>query len=92
VRVKVAPAVTVSTAPPAGTVAGTEQPILAGAPVQVQQQGPDLTWTTAATAAVAADGSFSVPVQLPAGAVYRVVVTPGQGYSPAATSPLTASG
>ena len=92
VRVKVAPAVTLSTAAPAGTVAGTEQPILAGAPVQVQLQGPGLTWTTAATGAVAADGSFSVPVQLPAGAVYRVVVTPGQGYAPAATAPLTASG
>jgi SpoIID/LytB domain protein len=92
VRVKVTPIVQLASAPVAGTVGGTELPILPGSPVQVQQQGLDLKWTTIATGAVAADGSFSVPVQLPAGIVYRVVVAPGHGYSPGSTLPLTAPG
>jgi stage II sporulation protein D len=92
VRVKVTPVVTLAATPTPGTVAGTELPILAGAPVQVQQQGLDLKWTTVATGTVAPDGSFSVPVQLAPGSTYRVVVAPGHGYSPGATPPLTAAG
>jgi len=91
VRIKVAPAVQLSTTPTPGAVSGAEQPVLAAAPVTVQQQAPDGTWTTLATGAVAADGSFSVPVQLAAGSTYRVVVAPGQGWA-AATAPLTAVG
>ena len=92
VRVKVTPAVTLATAATPGTVAGTELPILAGAPVQVQQQSLDLTWTTIATGTAASDGSFSVPVQLAPGSTYRVVVAPGHGYSPGVTPPWTATG
>ena len=39
-----------------------------------------------------ADGNFSVPVALPAGATYEVVVTPGTGYAPGATAPQVATG
>jgi hypothetical protein len=70
-------------------VQGTELPLLPGAPVQVQQQNPDLTWTLAAEGTVNADGTFAVPVVLPTGAMYRVVVTPGHGYSPATTASQT---
>lgn len=92
VRVKVTPVVTLGATPTAGTVTGAEQPILAGAPVQVEQQGLDLTWTTVATGTVAPDGSFSVPAPLASGSSYRVVVTPGHGYSPGATAPAIATG
>ena len=92
VRVKVTPVVSLAATPTVGTVAGIEQPILAGAPVQVQQQSLDLTWTTVATGTVAPDGSFSVPASLVPGSTYRVVVAPGHGYSPGATTPSIAAG
>ena len=64
------------------------QPLLPDAPVEVQQQNPDLTtWTTVAVATVAADGTFSLPVQLTAGATYRVAVIPASGFAPGTTSP-----
>jgi SpoIID/LytB domain protein len=92
VRVKVTPAVTLTTTTTPGTVAGTELPVLAGAPVQVQQQGLDLNWTTIATGTTGLDGSFSVPVSLATGSTYRVVVAPGNGYSPGATAQWIAAG
>jgi stage II sporulation protein D len=92
VRVKVTPAVTLTTTTTPGTVAGTELPIFAGAPVQVQQQGLDLDWTTIATGTTGLDGSFSVPVSLATGSTYRVVVAPGNGYSPGATAQWIAAG
>jgi hypothetical protein len=82
VRIRVAPLVQVSSFTTT-LVAGTVQPVLPAAPVEVQQQNADLTtWTVVATGAVAADGSFSVPVQLIAGGTYRVSVAPGAGYAP----------
>ena len=66
---------------------GTEAPLLPDAPVQVQAQNADLTWTLLAQGTVAADGTFSVPVTVPPGATVRVVVTPGRGYAPATTAP-----
>jgi hypothetical protein len=63
------------------------QPLLAGAPVQVQLQNADLTWTPLADATVNADGTFSVPVSLPPGSIYRIVMTPPSGYAPATTLP-----
>jgi stage II sporulation protein D len=82
VRIRVAPLVQVSSFTTT-LVAGTVQPVLPAAPVEVQQQNADLTtWTVVATGAVAADGSFSVPVQLTAGGTYRVSVAPGAGYAP----------
>ena len=59
------------------------QPLLPDAPVEVQQQNADLTtWTTVAVATVAADGTFSLPVQLTAGATYRVSRAPAAGFAP----------
>jgi stage II sporulation protein D len=88
VRIKVTPLVHI-TAVSATQVEGNEQPLLPDAPVQVQVQNPDLTWALVAEGTVNADGTFVVPASLPAGSVYRVVVTPGRGYAPATTSPLT---
>ena len=89
VRVQVAPAIQLA-APAAGQVAGAEQPVLPGAPVQVQTQNADQTWTAVATGIVNADGTFTVPVTIPAGTTYRIVVTPGLGYAPGTTAPQVA--
>jgi hypothetical protein len=70
-------------------VSGTVQPLLPAAPLVVQTQNPDLTWTDVATGTVNADGTFSVPVQIVSGSVYRLVVTPGGGYAPATTPAQT---
>jgi hypothetical protein len=87
VRIKVAPAVTLSSFS-STQVTGSVQPLLPDAPVEVQQQNPDLTtWTTVAVATIAADGTFSLPVQLTAGATYRVSVVPASGFAPGTTSP-----
>jgi hypothetical protein len=88
VRIRVAPLVRI-VAVNAGQVQGDEQPLLPDAPVQVQVQNPDLTWTVAAEGTVNADGTFTVPVTLPPGSLYRIVVTPGRGYAPATTTPQT---
>jgi stage II sporulation protein D len=86
VRIRVTPLVTV-TGFSSTQVQGTVQPLLPDAPVQVQQQAPDLTWTDVATGVVNPDGTFSIPVQLAAGGSYRIVVAPGHGYWPATTTP-----
>jgi stage II sporulation protein D len=88
VRIRVMPLVRI-TAVTAEQIQGNEAPLLPDAPVQVQLQNPDLTWATAAEGTVGADGTFAVPVTLPPGSIYRVVVTPGRGYAPATTTPLT---
>jgi stage II sporulation protein D len=86
VRVRVAPSVTLQTFTTTG-IAGSEQPVLAGAPVAVQQENIDLTWTTVATTTVAPDGTFSVPVALTSGGTYRVSVGPATGFVAATTAP-----
>ena len=86
VRVRVAPSVTLTSFTPT-EVAGSEQPVLLGAAVQVQQQNPDQTWTTVASGPVASDGTFSVAVSLTEGATYRVTVGPAAGYVAAVTAP-----
>jgi hypothetical protein len=86
VRVRVAPSVTLTSFTPT-EVAGSEQPVLLGAAVQVQQQNPDQTWTTVASGLVASDGTFSVAVSLTEGATYRVTVGPAAGYVAAVTAP-----
>ena len=89
VRIKVMPLVTI-TAITADQVQGNEAPLLPDAPVQVQLLNPDLTtWTTAAESTVNADGTFAVPVAIPPGGSYRIVVTPGRGYAPATTAAQT---
>jgi stage II sporulation protein D len=87
VRIRVAPAVTL-TSFTSSQVTGRVAPLLPGTPVQVQQQASDLTtWTTVATDAVAADGTFAIPVQLASGGTYRVTVLPATGYAPGTTTP-----
>jgi stage II sporulation protein D len=90
VRIKVSPLLQISTVSATG-VQGVEQPALPGSPIQIQQQLPDQSWTTVATGTVNADGTFVIAAQLVAGTSYRVVLAPGNGYSPA-TSPLLALG
>ncbi len=90
VRIRVTPVVTV-TVFSLTQVQGTVQPVLPDAPVQVQQQAPDLTWSDVATGVVNADGTFSIPVQLASGGTYRVVVAPGHGYWPGVTTPQIAA-
>jgi stage II sporulation protein D len=84
VRIRVAPAIQVTTFTTT-QIAGSEQPVLPAAPVQVQQQNPDATWTTIATGAVNTDGTFSVPVSLAAGGTYRLSIGPVTGYAAGAT-------
>jgi stage II sporulation protein D len=86
VRIRVAPVVTV-TSFTTTQVTGSEQPVVMGASVQVQQQNADATWTTIATGSVNADGTFAVPVTLSSGGTYRVSVAPGAGYAPGASAP-----
>lgn len=90
VRVRVTPAVTLTAATPT-LVSGTEQPVISGASVQIQQESPDgvvPAWTTVATGTVDENGAFSVPVTLAAGTV-RALVAPGPGYSPGASVAAT---
>ena len=87
VRIRVAPAVTV-TSFTASEVTGSVAPVLPAARVQVQQQASDLTtWTIVATGAVAGDGTFAIPVQLASGGTYRVAVVPTAGYATGTTTP-----
>jgi stage II sporulation protein D len=91
VRVRVAPLVQPSDPTP-GQVSGTVQPAFPGAPVEVDIQNPDSTWTALVTGTVAADGTFVLPVDIPAGTTYRIVVTPGQGFSPGMSVPQVSAG
>lgn len=86
VRVRVAPSVRL-TAFTTTEVTGSEQPVLMGAPVEIQQQGAGGTWTTVVSQPVAADGTFTVPVSLVSGGTYRVTVGPASGYVAGATAP-----
>jgi stage II sporulation protein D len=86
VRIRVSPVIQVTTFTTT-QVAGSEQPPLPAAPVQVQQQNPDGTWLTAAEGIVNADGTFSVPVTLTSGWTYRVSVGPATGYTAGTTPP-----
>jgi SpoIID/LytB domain protein len=86
VRVRVAPTVSLTSFTTA-QVTGSEQPVLMGAPVEVQQQNSDGTWTTVGSEPVAADGTFSLPVALDSGGTYRVTVGPASGYVAGSTAP-----
>jgi hypothetical protein len=67
VRIRVAPAIQVTTFT-ATEIAGSEQPVLEAAPVQVQVQNADGSWTTIAGGTVNGDGTFALPVTLLSGA------------------------
>jgi len=85
-RVAVAPRVA-AVVSPTGAV-GSIRPVVAGAPVQLQRQTASGSWTSVATGATAADGTYAVAQALQAGS-YRVRCAPGHGlapgFSPAAT-------
>ena len=93
VRIRVMPAVTITSALSTG-VTGSAQPVLPDAAVDVQQQNPDLTWTSIGTGAVAADGTFTVAAAPAPGATVRIVVTPAttSGYAAGASAAETVSG
>jgi SpoIID/LytB domain protein len=80
VRIRVAPAIQVTTFSTT-EITGSEQPVLPAAPVQVQVQNADGTWTTIASGTVNGDGTFSLPVALISGATYRVSIGPMTGYA-----------
>jgi stage II sporulation protein D len=90
-RIRVSPLVAITSAT-VSAISGTVLPLLPDSPIAVQTQNPDLTWSEVATGTVAVDGTFSLPVQIAAGAVYRLVVTPGQGFAPATTPAQTMVG
>jgi stage II sporulation protein D len=81
VKVRVTPAVTLTSARTTG-VMGSVTPVLMGTTLEVQQRNGELTWTAVATGTVEADGAFSVAAALTAGQTVRVVVTPVNGYAP----------
>jgi stage II sporulation protein D len=85
VRIRVAPAISV-TSFTTTLVAGSVQPLLPNAAVEVQQQNPDSTWTAVASGGVAADGTFSIAAQLAPGGTYRLSVAPGGGYAAGVTA------
>jgi stage II sporulation protein D len=85
VRIRVAPAIQV-TSFTTTAITGSELPVLPSAPVEVQQQSPDGTWTTVASGIVNDDGTFSVPVALASGGTYRVSVGPATGYAAGTTA------
>jgi hypothetical protein len=86
VRIRVAPAITLSTFD-VSLVAGSVQPLLMGATVQVEQQNADRTWTAVGSGALEADGTFSIPVSLVSGTTYRVTVGATGGYAAGSTPP-----
>jgi stage II sporulation protein D len=93
VRVKVAPTIQLvdpTTTP--GILDGSVQPPLPGVPVEVDVENPDQTWSAVATGSLDPSGNFAVPVSISAGTTYRIVVTPGQGYAQAMTTPQIAAG
>lgn len=79
VRVSVAPLVQLVAGSDGVSVGGTVRPLLPGANVQIQQLNGG-TWTTAAQAKVAADGSYSAILALGPGS-YRARVTAGHGFA-----------
>jgi stage II sporulation protein D len=93
VRIRVMPAVTVTSATSTG-VTGSTQPVLPDAAVDLQQQNPDLTWTSIGTGTVAADGTFTLAAAPASGATVRVVVTPAtaSGYVAGASAAQIVSG
>jgi hypothetical protein len=89
VQIRLAPQVTVATASRTA-VSGSELPALPGASVLVQQQltAGSAAWTTVAQGTVDDSGDFSVPAAFQPGPV-RVVVAPGNGWWPGASTAAT---
>src|SRR4051812_12461368 len=70
-------------------ITGTERPVASGAPVELQQQQADATWTTVSSATADASGAFAFAGQ-PAAGTYRVRVTPGNGLVAGLSAAFTA--
>ena len=70
-----------------GSVQGTVHPSGAGTPVQLQLQS-GAQWTTVATGATDAAGSFLITARLDPG-TYRVRCSPGAGLSPGVSGTLS---
>jgi stage II sporulation protein D len=89
VRIRVTPRVRLASATTSG-VEGRERPVLPGARVLVQQQpaAGSGRWRTVARGTVATNGSFTVAGTLSPGPT-RVVVAPGHGYWPGASTAAT---
>jgi len=85
-KVTVAPVVTLATAEDATALTGTTKPAVAESTVEIQRQD-GIVWTTAATAAADASGSFSVALPLAPG-TYRARFAPGHGLVAGTSPPL----
>jgi SpoIID/LytB domain protein len=88
VRLSVAPSVRLTASSDRTAVTGLVKPLLPGAPVQVQRQGGNGTWTTVSTANVTADGAFEASVNLTPGN-YRARVVAGKGFATGLSPVLT---
>jgi SpoIID/LytB domain protein len=88
VRVSVAPSVRLTASSDRTAVTGLVKPLLPGAQVQVQRQGPSGTWTTVATTTVTSDGAFEASVDLKPG-TYRARVVAGKGFAAGLSPVLT---
>ena len=88
VRLSVAPSVRLTASSDRTAVTGLVKPLLPGAPVQVQRQGSNGSWTTVSTANVTADGAFEASVNLTPGS-YRARVVAGKGFAAGLSPVLT---
>ena len=87
VRLSVAPFVRITPSSDRLSLTGLVRPLLPGAVVQLQRQnGP--SWTTVASAAVNANGTFSGDVEVTLGA-YRARVVAGKGFAVGLSKVLT---
>ncbi|MES1248640.1 MAG: SpoIID/LytB domain-containing protein [Actinomycetota bacterium] len=92
IRIKVMPAVAITAATAAG-VAGTINPAVPNVQIDVQQENPDLTWTSLGTTTTAADGTFTLAGTFTDGATLRVVATPPDAsYAPGTSASQIVSG
>jgi SpoIID/LytB domain protein len=92
IRIKVMPAVGITAATAAG-VSGSINPAVQNVQIDVQQQNPDLTWTTLGTTTTATDGTFALTGAFADGATVRVVATPPDAsYAPGTSASQIVSG
>lgn len=92
VRIKVMPAVAISAASTT-SVSGSINPALPNVQIDVQQQNPDLTWTSLGTTSTADDGSFALAGTFVDGATIRAVATPPDAsYAPGTSTSQIVSG
>jgi hypothetical protein len=84
---KVSVAARVATTASAGGVHGTERPVVASSPVDLQQQQPDGSWATVTSTVADAAGSWAFSGV--AAGTYRVRSTPGSGIVAGLSAPFT---